>query len=120
MNGAAMNFQIVRTFRVFAAAERARDELLAAGFGRDAVELSVLDDEAGPEQGNFTVGDNPKVKGGEDYTRTFAHDPAASHEHCTIRVVAADRAQLEQADMILARHGATDIDATTRRKAGPE
>jgi hypothetical protein len=112
-----MTFQIVRTFRVFAAAERARDELLAAGFPRDAVELSVTDDEAGPEQGNFTVGDNPKVKGGEDYSRTFAHDPAASHDHCIITVVAADRAQLERAEMILAQHGATDIDAATRRNA---
>jgi hypothetical protein len=112
-----MTFQIVRTFRVFAAAERARDELLAAGFRRDAVELTVIDDEAGPEQGNFTVGDNPKVKGGEDYSRTFAHDPAASHDHCVIKVVAADRARLEQAEYILAQHGATDIDATTRRRA---
>jgi hypothetical protein len=110
-----MNFQIVRTFRVFAAAGRARDELLAAGFAPDAVELSVLNDEAGPEQGNFTVGDDPKVKGGEDYTRTFAHDPATSHVHCAITVGAADRAQLEQADIILARYGGVDIDAATRR-----
>jgi hypothetical protein len=120
MIGATMNFQIVRTFRVFAAAERARDELLAAGFPRDAVELSVLHDEAGPEQGNFTVGDDPKVKGGEDYSRTFAHDPAAQHDHCTIRVTAADRAQLEQAERILAEYGATDIDAVARRKAAPD
>jgi hypothetical protein len=110
-----MTFQIVRTFRVFAAAERARDELRAAGFPRDAVELSVLNDEAGPEQGNFTVGDSPKVKGGEDYSRTFAHDPATSHVQCAITVVATDSAQLEQADLILDRHGATDIDAATRR-----
>jgi hypothetical protein len=115
-----MTFQIVRTFRVFAAAERARDELLAAGFRRDAVELSVLNDEAGPEQGNFTVGDDPRVKGGEDYSRTFAHDPATSPVQCTIAVAAADRAQLEQADIILGRHGAHDIDATTRRTAGPD
>jgi hypothetical protein len=115
-----MEFQIVRTFRVFAAAEHAREELLAAGFERSVVELSVRDDEAGPEQGNFTVGDDPKVKGGEDYSRTFAHDPAASHDHCTMTVGAADRAQLEQADIIMARHGATDIDALARRKVEPE
>jgi hypothetical protein len=115
-----MTFQIVRTFRVFAAAERARDELLAAGFPRESVELSVLDDEAGPGQGNFTVGDDPKVKGGEDYSRTFAHDPGAPHDHCTISVTATDRAQLEQAELILARYGATDIDAVAGRKAAPD
>lgn len=105
--------QIVRTFRIFAAAERARDDLLAAGFGRDAVALSAPDDEAGPGKGNFTVGDDPAVSGSDDYSRTFAPDPLP-HEHCKITVAASDPDQLKMAEIILDRHGATDIDAATR------
>lgn len=114
-----MTFPIVRTFRDFAAAESARDELLAAGFARDAVELSSLDDEAGAEQGNFTVGDDPDVKGGHDYSRTFAPDPVPC-DRCKILVAASDKAQQEMAEIILGRHGATDINATTQRTPEPE
>ena len=105
-----MTFPIVRTFRDFAVAESARDELLAAGFPRDSVELSAPDDEAGPEKGNFTVGDDPRVKGRHDYRHTFAPD-SLQHNHCKIMVVASDPDQLKMAEIILDRHGATDINA---------
>lgn len=114
-----MTFPIVRTFRDFAAAERAREELLAAGFGHDAVELSSLHDEAGAEKGNFSVGDDPSIKGGHDYRETFAPDPVA-HDRCKIMVAASDPDQMKMAEIILERHGATDINAATQRMAGPE
>lgn len=108
-----MRYRIVRTFRDLAAAEVAREELLAAGFARDAVELSSLHDEAGAEKGNFTVGDDPSIKGGHDYKEIFAPDPAAP-DRCKIMVAASDPDQMKMAEIILERHGATDIDATTR------
>lgn len=47
---------LIRIFDHFADAERARSNLLAAGFPPHAVQLDAGDDEAGPVQGNFTVG----------------------------------------------------------------
>ncbi len=110
-----MNRQIVRVVHDFAAAERARAELLAAGFARDSVELSPTGDEAGPTQGNFTVGDTPEVKGGTDYVDTYLPDDDRSDSMCIVRVDAADEGQAQRASEILERHGAADADPARRR-----
>lgn len=47
---------LVRVYRNLAAAEQARTQLLASGFLADHVHLSARDDEAGPVEGNFIVG----------------------------------------------------------------
>jgi len=100
-----METQIGRVFSSIASAEMARDELLGAGFARDAVELLVHEDEAGAMQGNFTVGDDPDVTGGHDYSRTFARrlrEPG----WCTITVIVADTTVAERACAIFERFGA--------------
>jgi hypothetical protein len=99
-----METQIVRMFSSTAGAEHAREQLLAAGFAGDAVELAVHEDEAGTMQGNFTVGDDPKVTGGHDYSRTFAHH-AREPGCCMITVSVTDATLAERASDILDRLG---------------
>jgi hypothetical protein len=114
-----MTYQIVRLVKDLAEAERAHEELLAAGFEREDVKLDVYEDEAGPAKGNFTVGDPPEVAGGSDYSRTFAHKPGDQQPHCLVTVNAADVGQAEQAHLILARHGGIDPDAAARHSHQP-
>jgi len=111
-----METQIGRVFSSIAGAERARDELLAAGFAREAVELSVHEDEAGAMQGNFTVGDDPKVTGGHDYSRTFAHH-AREPGCCMITVNVTDATLAERASDILERLGASVPGAALKGRA---
>ncbi|MFL6674390.1 MAG: hypothetical protein ACJ8LG_13990 [Massilia sp.] len=97
-----MDNQIVRLCSSLEAAERAREELLAAGFPRDRVELQVRDDEAGPPQANFTVGDDPSVTGTSDYKGTFkprGRDPS----RCIVVVSAPDADWAARASAILDR-----------------
>ncbi|MBE3026337.1 hypothetical protein GQ37_009725 [Janthinobacterium sp. BJB1] len=54
---------LIRVFDHFADAERARGALLADGFAPHAVQLDAGDDEAGPVQGNFTVGNRDTLTG---------------------------------------------------------
>ena len=108
-----MNNQIVRVVHDLAVAERVRDELLAAGFARESVELSTTGDEAGPGQANFTVGDSPEVKGGTDYKDVY-NPREQERRPCVVMVAAADAMQAEQASAILERHGAADMDNLRR------
>jgi hypothetical protein len=102
-----MDNKIVGMFESLAAAERARDELIAAGFARDRVDVWVRDDEAGPPQGNFTVGDDPSVTGSEDYQGTYkVRQPQP--EHCMVVVDAPDSAMASRAAAILDLAGATN------------
>jgi hypothetical protein len=103
-----MDNQIVRMFEDFGAAERARAELLADGIAEDCVQLKPTNDEAGPGVSNFTVGNDPKVVGGEAYHRTFA--PRGPEGHYMMIVSAADDGQAERAAAIMARYGATGGD----------
>jgi hypothetical protein len=104
----AMDRQIVRIFENYEAAQRARSELLAAGLREDDVELTVANDEAGPGRSNFTVGNDPKVVGGEAYSKTFA--PEGWTGHYIMQVSVSDDDQAEQAAIILAHYGATGGD----------
>lgn len=47
---------VIKVFGRFSEAERAREQLLAAGFEPDQVQLNSNDDEAGAVQGNFITG----------------------------------------------------------------
>jgi hypothetical protein len=105
---------IVRTFIHAAAAEQARTELLAAGIPADGVEVTVLTGEAGPVQGNFTVGDAPEIKGKTAYTHTFAPTAQDDVRDCQITVTAGDAAQAERAAAILDKLGALDPDPAHR------
>jgi len=109
-----MQNPIVRTFVQLAAAEQARNELLAAGLSADNVVIDVRIDETGPVQGNFTVGDNPEVKGKTAYTHTYAPTAQDDVRDCQITVRTADQAQAQQAVAILDRLGALDPDPAAR------
>jgi hypothetical protein len=105
---------IIRTFTQHAAAEQARNELLALGIPADDVEVTVRIDETGPVQGNFTVGDSPAVTGKTAYSHTFAPVAQDDVRDCQITVTAGDRAQAERAAAILDRLGALDPDPAHR------
>ena len=47
---------VLRSFESFEAAEAVRAELISAGLSADAVSIDVREDEAGPVEGNFMVG----------------------------------------------------------------
>jgi hypothetical protein len=100
--------EIVRIFENYDAAQQARSELLAAGFDDGHVRLKTKIDEAGPGESNFTVGNDPKVVGGEAYSRTYA--PEGQQGHFLMMVEASDGAQAERAAQICARYGATSGD----------
>jgi hypothetical protein len=109
-----MQNPIVRTFIQLAAAEQARAELLAAGIPADGVDINVRIDEAGPVQGNFTVGDDPEVKGKTAYTHTYAPVAQDDVRDFQVTVNAADPAQAERAAAILDRLGGLDPDPAHR------
>jgi hypothetical protein len=112
--GEIMQNPIVRTFVQLAAAEQARNELLAAGIAADNIAIDVRIDESGPVQGNFTVGDDPSVKGKTAYSHTYAPTAQEDVRHFQITVTPADAAQAQQAVAILDRLGALDPDRAAR------
>jgi hypothetical protein len=112
--GETMQNPIVRTFVQLASAEQARNELLAAGLAAENVVIDVRIDETGPVQGNFTVGDNPEVKGKTAYTHTYAPTAQDDVRDCQITVTTSDQAQAQQAVAILDRLGALDPDPAAR------
>jgi 3-methyladenine DNA glycosylase/8-oxoguanine DNA glycosylase len=105
---------IVRTFIHPSAAEEARKELLEAGIRADDVEVTVRIDETGPVQGDFTVGDDPTIKGKTAYTHTYAPVAQDDVRDCQITVNVGDAAQAERAAAILDRLGALDPDPAHR------
>ena len=119
---------LIRTFEHYADAQQAREALLADGFdGR--VEFSVRDDEAGPVEGNFAVGNGrttpagdpnvrePLTRAGDDlYHHNFHH---VEHRGLHLLVVQAETGDEQQrACAILDRYGAIDIDRLTAGRGG--
>ncbi|MES2319114.1 MAG: hypothetical protein V4631_16680 [Pseudomonadota bacterium] len=107
-----MKRAIVRIFDQFEHAEQAREALLAEGFGADAVQVDIANDEAGAVKGNFSVGNGASQSERHTYQRNYArpHQPG----HCIMRVVADDAGAADNAAAILGRFGARDIDALSR------
>jgi hypothetical protein len=62
---------LVVTFDRLADAEAARHALIDAGFAPASVHLASREDEAGPVQGNFTVGDGHPDTHGNPYELNF-------------------------------------------------
>lgn len=56
---------LVSSFDSFEAATRAREALVAGGVNPDMVQIRVIQDEAGPVEGNFWVGNSRAADGGE-------------------------------------------------------
>ncbi|MGV3743520.1 MAG: hypothetical protein ACO1NO_14545 [Burkholderiaceae bacterium] len=122
-----MTDTLIRIYDELAQAENARDELLRAGFAPSRMHLSVRDDESGPVEGNFYVGDpvdpnrnehsrHEGVSGflkslidsdKDDYNGTFRHTVQRATYMLTIQV--SDAQESEAACAITARHGALPI-----------
>lgn len=107
-----MENTLVRAFVSYDSAQKAREELVAAGFERSQLELSVQQDEAGGVSGNFTVGDH----GGEHDAPLYERDYGATDSplRCILTVATHDDEQLMRATGIMARHGAYNPDPLTR------
>lgn len=113
-----------RIFRSFPDAQSAREALIAAGFGKEKVSLSARQDEAGPVDGNFAIGN-----GFEDPSLGSALSPAAGGESdnpyqrnfgspvdqgiFVLTVDAEEGAEHQTATDIMSRCGAVDIDELT-------
>jgi hypothetical protein len=104
-----MNHTIVRVFDSNEQAQRARSSLLSAGFGADAITLSVTSDEAGAVAGNFYVGNPPSDAGDDSYERTYANPRLLSQ--CILTVdTGDDDAAVARATNILDQLGARAAD----------
>lgn len=109
-----MQNPIVRTFIRLSNAQKARAELLAAGFAEDDVDLQVRIDETSSVQGDFTVGDDPTIKGKTAYSHTYAPMAQDDVRDCMIVVNVADPGQADEALAILERHDGFNPDPAAR------
>lgn len=108
-----MATQMIRIFDQYADAEAARDALLAAGYARDAVRVSVRDDEAGPVQGNFTVGNATEAPGGMgegQHTYARNYENIAQRGLCMVVLDAVEGPEAAAAAELMGRFGGRDID----------
>jgi hypothetical protein len=115
-----MSNTLVKIYDDFSAAQNARDQLLASGFPPSSVQLSARDDEAGPVEGNFTVGNGrdqggqtsgwfgPKDGSSDPYTRDFAN--VVQRGIYMLTVDASDDDESARANDIMNRAGPGDAD----------
>lgn len=101
-----MQTALIYVFDDFDVAQKARAELVQYGFDNDAVELRISDDEAGPVQGNFTVGDAAHATPGTDYDSTFG--TVAHRGNCMLMIAPNSPTQSEYAVALMARYGVSD------------
>jgi hypothetical protein len=115
---------LMHSFDRFEDARGAREALIAAGLPGDAVELRVIEDEAGPVEGNFVIGNG---RGEDDNSSTTQlldapsryepnlERPVSRGVHLLL-VQPANEMQRQQAQAVLDRHpGAVDIAARQAR-----
>lgn len=101
-----MSHTLLRSFARFEDARSARDRLVAAGLPPSAIEVRSLEDEAGPVEGNFAIGNGRLARGSRDaYHLNFAD---ASQGTNLLVVEAEDEAQRDQAVATLDGLGGTD------------
>ena len=105
-----INHAVMGVFDDFDKAEQARAALMADGFDADALELKVHNDEAGPVEGNFYVGNTPSESAEHVYERNYN---AVQRAQCMLVVDAADPATGARASAIMAGFGARDPDQLT-------
>lgn len=110
---------LISLYDHLAAADQAREELLASGFSADCIQIVAQESEAGPVKGNFTVGDaglDRENKPGlifasnndDVYNRDFANPEKRAEIMLTVD--AQDEQQSRQASDILHRYGAVRVD----------
>jgi hypothetical protein len=101
-----MEHPLIYVFDDFDTAQKARAELIQYGFSNDAVELRISDDEAGPVQGNFTVGDSTHATPGHDYSTTFG--TVAHRGNCMLMIAPGSPTHAQYAIALMARYGVSD------------
>jgi hypothetical protein len=69
---------IIRSFSSFDEACAAREALVGAGVPREHAQVRVLDDEAGPVEGNFLVGNGRTAHGG--FRAAVMTEPEVSYD----------------------------------------
>lgn len=110
---------LVRSFDNLDAATQARQAVIDAGVDPELVQTHVIQDEAGPVEGNFLIGNGRTAHGGEPSAVLAGPDvPYESNfEHVVTRGVhmvmvhAADPALRERVQAILAQLGGVDPQA---------
>lgn len=101
-----MPHTLLRSFARFEDARSARDQLVAAGLPASAVEVRSLEDEAGPVEGNFAIGNGRVARGSRDaYDLNFA--PASQGTNLLV-VEVEDHALRDRAESMLEGLGGTD------------
>lgn len=105
---------LIRVYSSMSNAQHARLQLLDAEFPESRVHLVSTKDEAGPVQGNFTVG-NLHPDDDVIYQHDYGH--VAQRGTCLLTVEAEDEEQARRADEIMRRFGAMDVE---RRTAQPD
>lgn len=101
-----MEAALIYVFDDVDTAQQARGELIQHGFGSDAVELRISDDEAGPVQGNFTAGDSCHATPGSDYASTFG--TVAHRGNCVLMIAPGSPTHSQYAIALMARYGVSD------------
>ena len=121
-----MQEPLLRSFDRFEDAEATRTQLLQAGVPADAIELRVLQDEAGPVEGNFLVGNGRQPGsstsvpatggGGSRYAENFAK--AVTRGAHLLLVNLRDEAARNHAAAILDRTQGLNVAAASSAAAG--
>jgi hypothetical protein len=115
---------LIHSYDTLFDAESAQQQLLASGFSSENIHLTVKEDDAGPVQGNFTVGnatsDNSAeldpgepsgVHNDEVYERDFKD--AVQRGTYLLTVDADDDTERQRASEILQRYGGVDLHVPT-------
>ena len=117
---------LIRIFDHLPDAERARNRLLADGFPAHAVQLDAGDDEAGPVQGNFTVGNRDTLTsrlervinalfGGDNHMYLRNYGKTAFRGMVRLVVATRHAEEQERAHAIVQACGGSDIEQRTAR-----
>lgn len=107
---------LVRSFESLEEAQALRERLVESGVPAEAIELRVLQDEAGPTEGNFLIGNGRTTHGGAPgpvlagnelpYEHNFAHTVTRGAHLLLVRPIDAD--MRERAQRTLEGSGGVD------------
>jgi len=120
---------LLRSFDSFEHAEAARAALVDAGVPTEAVRIEVLQDEAGPVEGNFLVG-NGRPTAGAASRAAPGGGPDAPYEHNLSKVITrgvyllvvdtVDPARRASMEALLANSPGLDVRGVAREAGGAE
>ncbi|RZI54314.1 MAG: hypothetical protein EOP12_03575 [Pseudomonas sp.] len=105
---------LVRSFATLERAEAARIAVLSFGVSPDAVQLQVLQDEAGPVKGNFLVGNGRESRVDTSaYEANFANPVARGS--CLLLLITIPEDQRSKVEAALKEFGGADVDAIANK-----